>query len=64
MALGMGPCSFTTRIIKKPSVELVCQWIKAMVIDLGRSNSQGFKMCCISDKINVKISKKKCWPST
>jgi hypothetical protein len=33
----------TTMTIKRPSVQLLCQWVKAMATDLSRSESQDLK---------------------
>jgi hypothetical protein len=41
MALGRGLCSDTTGAIRKPSVKLLCQWIKTTATDL--SMVRGFK---------------------
>jgi hypothetical protein len=40
MALGRGWCSDATMTTTDPNVELLCQWIKTIAINLFRSDSQ------------------------
>lgn len=41
-----------TQIIKRPNVELLCQSIKTMAMDLSRNYNEGVKKCCISDEMD------------
>jgi hypothetical protein len=39
MVLGKD-CVVTTRTIKRPSVEPLCQWVKTMLVDVSRNNGE------------------------
>lgn len=45
-------CSGTTMTIRRPSVELLCHWVKPMATFCPEVTFKEFKKCCISDEMD------------